>query len=97
MQVVGICDTVAVLLVETRLAAAGQVMERFKGDFARKWPQKMAYLGGRLEPVTMSIGVSQLTATEKADKFQVRADLAMYEAKNAGGNRVVLASEHIGV
>lgn len=65
--------------------------------FLDKWPRKMAYLGGRLQPVTMSIGVSQLMAGEKADKLQLRADLAMYEAKNAGGNRVVLASEHIGV
>jgi PleD family two-component response regulator len=45
----------------------------------------------------MSIGVAELAAAEKADKLQLRADLAMYEAKNAGGNRVVLASRKIGV
>jgi PleD family two-component response regulator len=45
----------------------------------------------------MSIGMAQMTEGEKADKFQLRADLAMYEAKSAGGNRVVLAAEHIGV
>jgi PleD family two-component response regulator len=56
----------------------------------------MAYLGGKLNPVTLSVGVSQLTDNEKADKFQLRADLAMYEAKNKGGDRIVLASEHIG-
>jgi GGDEF domain-containing protein len=69
----------------------------FIGMIARKWPQRMAYLGGKLRPVTMSIGVSQLIANEKADKFQLRADLAMYEAKNGGGNQVILASGHIGV
>jgi len=29
--------------------------------------------------------------------FPLRADLAMYEAKNAGGNRVVMAAKEIGV
>jgi diguanylate cyclase (GGDEF)-like protein/PAS domain S-box-containing protein len=90
-------DEFGVLLVETDLANAGLVMERFKAHFAEKWPQKMAYLGRRLQPVAMSIGVAQLTAGEKADKFQLRADLAMYEAKNAGGNRVIRASKQIGV
>jgi diguanylate cyclase (GGDEF)-like protein len=90
-------DEFGVLLVETELADAGQVMERFKAHFAEKWPQKMAYLGRKLQPVAMSIGVAQLTAGEKADKFQLRADLAMYEAKNAGGNRVIRASKQIGV
>lgn len=90
-------DEFGVLLVETELSNAGQVMERFKKYFSEKWPQKMAYLGRKLRPVTMSIGVSQLLPGEKADKFQLRADLAMYEAKKAGGNRVVVASEQIGV
>jgi GGDEF domain-containing protein len=35
--------------------------------------------------------------TGRSAKFQLRADLAMYEAKKAGGNRVVVASEQIGV
>jgi diguanylate cyclase (GGDEF)-like protein/PAS domain S-box-containing protein len=90
-------DEFAVLLVETEIANAGQVMERFKACFGEEWAHKMAYLGQRLRPVTMSIGVAQLAAREKADKFQLRADLAMYEAKNSGGGRVVLASEHIGI
>ncbi|HEJ82935.1 MAG TPA: diguanylate cyclase, partial [Desulfobacteraceae bacterium] len=58
---------------------------------------RMAYLGRKLRPVAMSIGVAQMSPGEKADKFQLRADLAMYEAKNAGGNRVVQASKQIGV
>jgi len=89
-------DEFAVLLVETDLAKAGQVMERFKAHFTEEWSLKMEYLGRTLRPVTMSIGVAQLAVGEKADKFQLRADLAMYEAKSAGGNRVVLASKKIG-
>jgi diguanylate cyclase (GGDEF)-like protein/PAS domain S-box-containing protein len=90
-------DEFAVLLVETEIDKAGGVMERFMTTFAQKWQNKMAYLGRKLKPVTMSIGVSQLSAREDADKFQLRADLAMYEAKNAGGGRVVLASGRIGL
>jgi len=90
-------DEFAVLLVETELAKAGQVMERFNLHFTEEWSHKMEYLGRKLRPVTLSIGVAQLAVGEKADKFQLRADLAMYEAKSAGGNRVVLASKKIGV
>jgi len=89
-------DEFALLLVETALDNAGRVVERFKAYFAEQWSQKMSYLGRRLRPVTMSIGIAQLTAREKADKFLLRADLAMYEAKNAGGDCVVLASKKIG-
>lgn len=90
-------DEFGMLLVETELDNAGRVMERFMENFARNWLQKMAYLGEKLRPVTMSIGVAQLAAGEQSDKLQLRADLAMYEAKNAGGNRVILASGKIGV
>ncbi len=89
-------DEFAVLLVETQLSDAGQVMERFSSLFSHEWSHKMDYLGKHLQPVAMSIGVAQLAPTEKADKFQLRADLAMYEAKNAGGGRTFLASEKIG-
>ncbi len=90
-------DEFAVLLVETDLAEADVVMNRFTAGFAEKWHSKMAYLGKRLHPVTMSVGVAQFIDGEKADKFQMRADLAMYEAKKEGGNRTVLAGEKIGL
>jgi len=90
-------DEFSVLMVETGLEKAGLVMNRFIAALAERWPLKMAYMGQKLKPVTMSIGVAQLTSGEKADKFQMRADLAMYEAKKAGGNRAVLAGEKIGV
>jgi diguanylate cyclase (GGDEF)-like protein/PAS domain S-box-containing protein len=90
-------DEFAALLVETDVKKAGLVMNRFKTAFADRWPLKMAYMGKKLQPVTMSIGVAQLGQGEKGDKFQMRADLAMYEAKKAGGDRAVLAAEKIGV
>ena len=90
-------DEFAALLVETDLEKAGLVMNRFRTAFSDRWPLKMAYMGQKLRPVTISIGVAQLGQGEKADKFQMRADLAMYEAKKAGGDRTVLASKKIGL
>jgi len=90
-------DEFGVLLVETALQEAGLVMNRFMAEFKEQWPLKMGYMGDKLRPVTMSVGVAQLAQGEKSDKFQMRADLAMYEAKKAGGDRAVLAGEKIGV
>lgn len=90
-------DEFGVLLVETDLEEAGLVINRFMGEFKKQWSLKMAQVGDKLRPVAMSAGVAQLEKGEKSDKFQMRADLAMYEAKKAGGNRVVLAGEKIGL
>jgi diguanylate cyclase (GGDEF)-like protein/PAS domain S-box-containing protein len=90
-------DEFAFLMVETDLENGAPVLERFRTNFNEQWPSRMSHLGSKLKPVTMSIGVAQLTNKEKSDKFQLRADLAMYEAKAAGGNRTVRASEEIGM
>jgi diguanylate cyclase (GGDEF)-like protein/PAS domain S-box-containing protein len=90
-------DEFAFLMVETDLENGAPVLERFRINFNDQWPRRMSYLGGKLKPVTMSIGVAQLSDKEKSDKLQLRADLAMYEAKGAGGNRTVRASERIGI
>jgi len=90
-------DEFAFLMVETDLEHGAPALERFRTIFNEKWPVRMSYLGSKLKPVTMSIGVAQLAINEKSDKLQLRADLAMYEAKSAGGNCTVRASEEIGV
>ena len=90
-------DEFAFLMVETDLEHGAPALERFRKIFNEHLPLKMSYLGKKLKPVTMSIGVAQLTEKEKSDKLQLRADLAMYEAKSAGGNCTVCASEEIGI
>lgn len=90
-------DEFAFLMVETDLENGAPVLERFRINFNDQWPRRMSYLGDKLKPVTMSIGVAQLSDKEKSDKFQLRADLAMYEAKGAGGNRTVRANKRIGI
>ena len=45
-------------------------------------------LGDRLPPVTISIGIAQMTADESQDSLIERADQAMYRAKKNGRDRV---------
>ena len=90
-------DEFAFLMVETDLEHGVPALERFRTIFNEQWPLRMSYLGSKLKAVSMSIGVAQLADNEKSDKLQLRADLAMYEAKSAGGNCTVRAGEEIGI
>jgi diguanylate cyclase (GGDEF)-like protein/PAS domain S-box-containing protein len=88
-------DEFAFVLVETDLEQGLLAVDRFRNDFNKVWPSKMSYLGTKLSPVTLSIGLAQLGEGEKPDKLTMRADLAMYEAKKDGGNRSVKARAEI--
>jgi diguanylate cyclase (GGDEF)-like protein len=60
--------------------AAERILHAFR-DFA--WPQRA---------VTVSIGVTQATCGDTAADLVQRADTALYAAKNAGRNQVVVAT-----
>ncbi len=81
-------DEFMLLLVETRHQAALGVANRFRDTFNARWPQALSHPGQGLRPVTLSMGVAQFNAGERPDNLLMRADLAMYEAKRAGGDRV---------
>jgi diguanylate cyclase (GGDEF)-like protein len=59
-----------------------KVAERIRRD--------LEHTGWPFEPVTVSIGAAQATHEENPDHLVARADAALYRAKNAGRNRVVL-------
>ncbi|MCB2192686.1 MAG: sensor domain-containing diguanylate cyclase [Deltaproteobacteria bacterium] len=88
-------DEFAFILVETELDQGLMAVERFRKAFNKAWPSKMAYLGTKLTPVTLSIGLAQMGEGERSDKLTMRADLAMYEAKKDGGDRAVKARPEI--
>ena len=88
-------DEFAFVLVETDLDQGMLAVERFRKTFNQLWPSKMGYMGTKLSPVTLSIGLAQLGNGEKPDKLTMRADLAMYEAKKDGGDRTVKARPEI--
>lgn len=66
--------------------AAAQLAERLR-RFIEEVP-----VGDFPEPITASFGVAQLQDKQGHDQLLFAADMAMYEAKNSGRNRVVTAS-----
>ncbi len=89
-------DEFMIILPETGLDKAVQIAERIRVKFALSWPFSPCS-NYDIERVTTSIGVAQANPDESPAVFIKRADLAMYEAKKDGGNRVVTANSRIGV
>lgn len=84
------------LLINTHSAGARQVAERIR---ARIMGQPFQVRNGRSCNITVSIGVAELAAVQQnlpaetiAENLLTAADKALYQAKNAGRNRVVCAN-----
>ena len=74
------------LLFDTGPEAAGNVAEALREGIARAhFP-----IG---TPVTVSVGVSGLEISDSVDSWVKRADMALYAAKEAGRNRVIMRPE----
>lgn len=82
-------DEFFVLLPETGLEEARRTAEKIRKAFNRRWPFDAAGAAGRGQGVTLSMGVAQRSGEGPADALIKRADLAMYNAKSRGGDRVV--------
>jgi diguanylate cyclase (GGDEF)-like protein len=88
-------DEFMVMVVETGLRQGLVVADRFRQAFNARWPQALSQPKRGLRPVTLSLGVAQYVPGERPEGLTMRADLAMYEAKRAGGDRAALAQESI--
>lgn len=75
------------LLPDTRLSQSAAVMTRIKRELAARPLEE----NGTRVAITFSGGVAQLGESESLDEIVARADAAMYQAKAAGKNRVVVA------
>jgi diguanylate cyclase (GGDEF)-like protein len=80
----------AVLLPHTAATEAGRVAERLRGRIA---DEPVAVGDGRdasvLVDITVSVGVAELTeAGQDLDELLAAADAALYQAKDAGRNRI---------
>jgi two-component system cell cycle response regulator len=83
----------AVVMPETGLAVAATVAERLRLAVAGEPFDWCA--GSRRLRVTVSIGAAAATAGDDRDRLLKRADDALYEAKSAGRNRVVVRAAGI--
>ena len=80
-------DEFAVLLPELQIKQARQTAERIRQQIAALSPPSLA------TAVTVSIGVAGRTPEDDVATLVQRADAAMYDAKDAGRNRVAVAGE----
>ena len=80
-----------VLLPRTSLEDAEQVAEKI-----RSLVEQTLFPGGQGQPgghLTISIGVATLEQEESGPNLLARADIALYDAKDSGRNRVVVARQ----
>ena len=78
------------LLVENEIADALDIAQEFR----RNVEQLKIFAGEKPVAVTCSLGVAEWEAGDTIDTLIRRADVALYEAKRAGRNRVVAADTY---
>lgn len=79
------------LLPDANIATAKAVVERVRRALA----EAPVTVNEQRIPLTVSVGLAERKAEEALDTLLRRADEAVYEAKRAGRNCVVLASEDV--
>ncbi len=79
-----------VLLPETNIEGGKKIAEILRKEVEKKEVINKA-TGKTLAKITLSAGVSQYSDGEESDDLVGRVDKALYEAKNAGRNRVAAA------
>ncbi len=84
-------DEFMLLLPETPANMAQSVATRLAEAYEQKQPPLLRAYNEGEQPVSLSIGVSQLKSSESPDLFVKRADLAMYRSKKSGGCQIELA------
>ncbi len=89
-------DEFMVLLPETEMSRAQVVAEKIRQRFNANWPFNPGNNEDCPNPVTLSVGVAEAIPGEDSQALINRADMAMYEAKRAGGDHTVEAQSHIG-
>lgn len=87
-------DEFMILMPETEVALARSAAERIRKYFNANWPFETVCTKSNLKPITLSLGVAEANLRDTPQTLIKRADLAMYEAKHAGGNCTVEAGVH---
>lgn len=80
-------DEFVIVLKHASLATARRIAERLREGVGREAVE----IGGRRMRITLSAGVAATANGEDAESLLARADVALYQAKHAGRDRVVTA------
>lgn len=75
----------AICLINHDLSAAREVVEQLRQRLAGQARRKTD------PPITISFGIGQARESESPEELRRRTDQALYQAKNQGRNRVILA------
>jgi diguanylate cyclase (GGDEF)-like protein len=78
-------DEFAVLLPDVQITQARQTAERIRQQIGELSPPSL------VTAITVSIGIADRTSRDDVATLVQRADAAMYDAKEAGRNRVAVA------
>ena len=83
-------DEFTLILPETTASEAKFVADRILSKFANE-----SFVVNKIEisKITLSIGIAEYQMNEGNQQFLHRADLTMYEAKQRGGNRVIVSPD----
>lgn len=86
-------DEFMLILPETDQKEATKLAKRLAQHFNEKKPASLLEHDELALPVSLSMGIAELSADEAVGLFIKRADLAMYQAKKQPGNSTVSADE----
>lgn len=89
-------DEFMVLLPGTDITGANFSAERIRKRFNEQACFSSFCDNTLSKKISLSMGIAQFNPGESATLFVKRADMAMYEAKRAGGNKTVEAGSQIG-
>jgi diguanylate cyclase (GGDEF)-like protein len=81
-------DEFTIILPETTSIEAKYVADRILSKFAN---ESFLIEGKEISNITPSIGIAEYQMNEGNQQFVHRADVTMYEAKQQGGNGVVIS------
>lgn len=83
-------DELAILLLDTSLAAAITVAENLRNSISRlRWRHPKS--GKEVAQITISIGIASIKPNDSVEVLLERCDKALYRAKSLGRNRSVAA------
>ena len=83
-------DEFTVILPETNSEEAKIVADRIRSNIQN---DSLVVRDKKITGITVSLGLAEYQRNEEIERFIHRADLAMYQSKGRGGNKVALATD----